>query len=280
LKNRCKTSFLLSTVYSFLQVCLPSCLSVFLTYCLPPFLSPSPSVLMYLSHLFAVMPPLLPTLHRLVLIAPLPVCLHGIPPDHLLVCLPLCQLVASSRQTTFLPPVCCCSPYLFSACHSACLPLILPLDVCLSSFFFCWSICLSPIPISCLTVAVLSAYACLPMPACCPAALLPLSHGTCLLVCHSVSCLWSVCSSTRLLTAVCLSTPNRPNIPLIFTGGTAVVRTCKVLWCMSDKETKLLLILATWSSNIYQYPVFNNMLCILTCYVTKCIWYVPCGEKT
>jgi hypothetical protein len=117
-------------------------------------------------------------------------CLSAcIPPDHLLVCLPLCQLVASSRQTTFLPPVCCCSPYLFSACHSACLPLILPLDVCLSSFFFCWSICLSPIPISCLTVAVLSAYACLPMPACCLAALLPLSHGTCLLVCHSVSCL-------------------------------------------------------------------------------------------
>jgi hypothetical protein len=72
----------------------------------------------------------------LVLIAPLPVCLHGIPPDHLLVCLPLCQLVASSRQTTFLPPACCCPPYLFSACHSACLPLILPLDVCLSSCFF------------------------------------------------------------------------------------------------------------------------------------------------
>ncbi len=126
----------------------------------------------------------------LVLIAPLPVCLHGIPPDHLLVCLPLCQLGASSRQTTFLPPVCCCPPYLFSACHSACLPLILPPDVCMSSYFLvCWSIFLSPIPISCLTVAVLSAYACLPMPACCPAALLPLSHGTCLLVCHSLSCL-------------------------------------------------------------------------------------------
>lgn len=182
---------------------------------------------------------------------------------------PSYPLPAAVLPTCSLPailPVCLSFCLLTSACHPV--------------FFVCWSICLSPIPISCLTVAVLSANACLPMPACCPAALLPLSHGTCLLVCHSVSCLWSVCSSTGLLTAVCLSTPNRPNIPLIFTGGTAVVRTCKVLWCMSDKETKLLLILATWSSNIYQYLVFNNMLCILTCYVTKCIWYVPCGEKT
>jgi hypothetical protein len=242
-----------------MQVCLFSRLSVSLTYCLPPFLSPFPSVLMYPSHLFAVMPPLLPPFILPVYTDSSASCLSAWDPAwHLLVCLPICQLVASSRQTTFPPPVCCCPAYLLSACHPACLPLILPLDVCLC--------------------AVLSAYACLPMPACCPAALLPLSHGTCLLVCHSVSCLWSVCSYTRLL--LCLSTPYRPNIPLTFTGGTAGVGTCKVLWCMSDKETKLLLILATWSSNIYQYLVFNNMLCILTCYVTKCIWYVPCGEKT
>jgi hypothetical protein len=150
---------------------------------------------MYLSHLFAVMPPLLPTLHRLVLTAPLPVCLHGIPPDHLLVCLPLCQLVVSSRQTTFLPPVCCCPPYLFSACHSACLPLILPLDVCLSSCFFLSAGPYSSHQFQYLVWLLLS---CLPMPAypCLPAALL--------LFCLSVMapvCLFVILSAASDLSA-------------------------------------------------------------------------------
>jgi hypothetical protein len=130
----------------------------------------------------------------LVLIAPLPVCLHGIPPDHLLVCLPLCQLVASSRQTTFLPPVCCCPPYLFSACHSACLPIILPLDVCLSSCLFCL---LVHMPLT--NSNILS-------DCCCPVCLCLPTHACLLPCCSSASQSWhlSACLSFCQLPLICL----------------------------------------------------------------------------
>jgi hypothetical protein len=122
-------------------------------------------------------------------------CLSAcIPPDHLLVCLPLCQLVASSRQTTFLPPVCCCPPYLFSACHSACLPIILPLDVCLSSCLFCL---LVHMPLT--NSNILS-------DCCCPVCLCLPTHACLLPCCSSASQSWhlSACLSFCQLPLICL----------------------------------------------------------------------------
>jgi hypothetical protein len=148
---------------------------------------------MYLSHLFAVMPPLLPTLHLLVLIAPLPVCLHA------------------SRLTTYLsvflsanwllprdkPPSYPLSAAVLPTCS---LPAILP--VCLS-FCLLTSACH---PFFCLLVHMPLTNSNILSDCCCPVCLCLPTHACLLPCCSSASKSWhlSACLSFCQLPLICL----------------------------------------------------------------------------